>query len=142
MMLQSWMGSDFTNDDLVKESSVINDYTHTLGQDTVVNNLDCYKVILTPKEEAAVVWGKIVTYVDKEEFNQHLVYYYDEDGYLVNTMVMSDIKNLGGRMLPAHMEMIPAEEPKNKTVIDYISMEFELDLKENFFSQQNMKRVR
>jgi hypothetical protein len=57
-------------------------------------------------------------------------------------MVMSDIKNLGGRMLPAHMEMIPAEEPQNKTVIDYISMEFDLNLKENFFSQQNMKRVR
>ena len=72
MMLQSWMGSDFTNDDLVKESSVVNDYEHSFGPDTVVNNLDCYKIILTPNPDAPVVWGKIVTYIDKEEFNQHI----------------------------------------------------------------------
>lgn len=142
MMLQSWMGSDFTNDDLVKESSVVNDYIHELGADTVINDNQCYKVVLTPKEEAAVVWGRIVTYIDKVEYNQHLVYYYDEDDFLVNTMILSDVKNMDGRMVPTHLEMIPAEEPQNKTVIDYISLEFDLDLKESYFSQQNMKRVR
>ena len=142
MMLQSWMGSDFTNDDLVKESSIVNDYVHTLGQDTVLNNLNCYKIILIPNEDAAVVWGKIVFYIDKEELNQHLVYYYDEDDYLVNTMILSNIKNMDGRLIPTHLEMIPADEPQNKTVIDYLAMEFELDLKESFFSQQNMKRIR
>lgn len=142
MMLQSWMGSDFTNDDLVRESSIVNDYEHQLGADTVINNLDCYKIILDPKEEASVVWGRIIVYIDKEELNQHLIYYFDEDNYLVNTMILSDIRNLGGRMIPTHMEMIPAEEPQNKTVIDYLDMEFDLDLKEAFFSQQNMKRVR
>ena len=142
MMLQSWMGSDFTNDDLVKESSIVNDYEHSLGADTVINNLECYKIILDPKEEASVVWGKIIVYIDKVELNQHLLYYYDEDDYLVNTMILSDIKNMDGRMIPTHMEMIPAEEPENRTIIDYLSLEFDLNLKENFFSQQNMKRVR
>jgi len=142
MMLQSWMGSDFTNDDLVKESSVVNDYEHSLGPDTVVNNLDCYKIILTPKPDAPVVWGKIVTYIDKEEFNQHIVYYYDEDDFLINTMLLTDIKNMGGRIIPTHLEMIPADEPENKTVIEYLKMEFELDFDEKFFSQQSMKRVR
>ena len=142
MMLQSWMGSDFTNDDLVKESSLVNDYEHILGEDTVINNLECYKIILDPREEASVVWGKIVIYIDKEELNQHLIYYYDEDDYLVNTMVLSNVKEMDGRLIPTHMEMIPAEEPQNKTVIDYLDMEFDLNLKESFFSQQNMKRVR
>lgn len=142
MMLQSWMGSDFTNDDLVKESSVVNDYEHSLGPDTVVNNLDCYKIILTPKPDAPVVWGKIVTYIDKEEFNQHIVYYYDEDDFLINTMLLTDIKNMGGRIIPTHLEMIPADEPENKTVIEYLKMEFDLDFDEKFFSQQSMKRVR
>jgi outer membrane lipoprotein-sorting protein len=142
MMLQSWMGSDFTNDDLVKESSIVNDYTHDLAADTVVNGLDCYKIVLTPKPEAAVVWGKIIFYIDKAELNQHLVYYYDEDDYLVSTMKLSKIQNMDGRMIPTHLEMIPADEPQNKTVIDYLNMEFDLDLKESFFSQQNMKRVR
>jgi outer membrane lipoprotein-sorting protein len=142
MMLQSWMGSDFTNDDLVKESSIVNDYTHSLGADTVINELDCYKVILIPKPDAPVVWGKIVVYIDKTEFNQHLVYYYDEDNFLINTMVLSDIKTMGGRIIPTHLEMIPADEPQNKTVIEYFKMEFDLDLSQSFFSLQNMKRVR
>jgi hypothetical protein len=94
MMLQSWMGSDFTNDDLVKESSIVNDYIHSLGADTVINDLDCYKIILIPKPDAPVVWGKIVVYIDKTEFNQHLVYYYDEDNFLINTMVLSSLQNM------------------------------------------------
>jgi len=142
MMLQSWMGSDFTNDDLVKESSIVNDYSQTLEQDTVLNGLNCYKIVMIPHEEAPVVWGKVVVYIDKKEFNQHLVYYYDEDNYLVNTLVLSNIKKLGGRIIPTHLEMLPADNPENKTVIDYLEMDFDLNLKESFFSLQNMKRIR
>ena len=142
MMLQSWMGSDFTNDDLVKESSIVNDYDQVLEKDTVINGQDCYKIVLTPHEDAAVVWGKVVVYIDKQTYNQYLVYYYDEDGFLVNTMILSAIKEMGGRLLPTHLEMIPADEPGNKTVIDYISLEFNVGLQESFFSLQNMKRIR
>jgi outer membrane lipoprotein-sorting protein len=142
MMLQSWMGSDFTNDDLVRESSVVNDYTHELGQDSVINDMEVYKIILTPKPDAPVVWGRLVVFIDKIEFNQLLVYYFDEDDFLINTMVLSDIRDLGGRIIPTRMEMIPAEEPQNKTVIEYLYMEFDLDIDQSFFSLQNMKRVR
>ncbi len=142
MMLQSWMGSDFTNDDLVKESSIVNDYDQVLEKDTVINGLDCYKIVMTPHEDAAVVWGKVVVYIDKQEFNQHLAYYYDDDGFLVNTMVLSAIKEIGGRLLPTHLEMIPAENPGHKTIIDYLNLAFDVGLKESFFSLQNMKRVR
>lgn len=142
MMLQSWMGSDFTNDDLVRESSIVNDYTHELGEDTVVNNYDCYKIIMTPKPDAPVVWGKLVVYVEKVELNQLLVYYYDEDAFLVNTMKLSEVKNMDGRNIPTRMEMIPAEEPENMTVIEYLVMDFDIDISDNFFSIQNMKRVR
>lgn len=142
MMLQSWMGSDFTNDDLVKESSVVEDYTHKLEKDSVVNGLEVYKITLTPKPDAPVVWGKIVTYIDKKEFNQQLVYYYDEDDYLVNTMILSDIREMGGKIIPARMEMIPADNPDQKTVIQYQDLQFDIDVNEQFFSLQNMKRVR
>ena len=142
MMLQSWMGSDFTNDDLVKESSVVTDYTHEFDQDSVISGTRVYKIILTPKPDAAVVWGKVICYIDKKEFNQLLVKYYDEDDILVNTLVLSNVRNLDGRMLPTRLEMIPAENPKQKTVIEYKSQEFNIGLKEDFFSMQNMKRVR
>ena len=142
MMLQSWMGSDFTNDDLVKESSVVNDYDQTIEQDTVINGMECYKIKMIPHEDAAVVWGKVIVYIDKVNINQLLVYYYDEDDYLVSTMILSKIKEMGGRIIPTHLEMIPADEPENRTVIDYLDMEFDLKISESFFSLQNMKRIR
>ena len=142
MMLQSWMGSDFTNDDLVKESSVVNDYDQTIEQDTVINGMECYKIKMIPHEDAAVVWGKVVVYIDKVNINQLLVYYYDEDDFLVSTMILSEIEEMGGRIIPTHLEMIPADEPENRTVIDYLDMEFDLKISESFFSLQNMKRIR
>jgi outer membrane lipoprotein-sorting protein len=142
MMLQSWMGSDFTNDDLVKESSIVHDYTHELEKDTTINGLNAYKIVLIPKPDAPVVWGKIVAYVDEVEYNQLLVYYYDEDDFLINTLTMSKIKEMGGKVIPTLLEMVPAEEPENKTVIEYLNLEFDIDINENFFSLQNTKRVR
>jgi Outer membrane lipoprotein-sorting protein len=142
MMLQSWMGSDFTNDDLVKESSAVDDYRHTLARDTLIDGRPAYKIILVPKEEAAVVWGKVVTYIDKKEYLQLLTRFYDEDNALVNTMQGSQIRLLGGRLLPARLEVIPAEHPAHRTIIEYRSLRFDLPLAEDFFSLQNLKRVK
>ena len=142
MMMQSWMGSDFTNDDLVKESSIVNDYEHTYAGDSTIDGRPVHKITLIPKPEAAVVWGKIDAYIGKDDYLQLLFKYYDEDEFLINTMVMSDIKDLGGRILPAKLEMIPADNPDQRTEIIYKSLVFNIDIDEKFFSMQNMKRVR
>lgn len=142
MMMQSWMGSDFTNDDLVKQSSIVNDYSHKLLKDTLIDSYDCYKIELIPKEGAPVVWGKIHSYISKIEYHQLMVKFYDEDGFLVNTMIASKIKLMGGKNIPSYLEMIPAENPKQKTVFEYSKMEFDIDVEDSFFSLQNMKRVR
>ena len=142
MMLQSWMGSDFTNDDLVKESSAVEDYRHTLAQDTIIGGRPCYKIVMIPKEEAAVVWGKVIAYIDKKDYLQLLMRFYDEEGALVNTMKGSNIRMLGGRLLPARMEMTPADNPRNQTIIEYRSLAFDVPLEESFFSLQNLKRVK
>jgi len=142
MMMQSWMGSDFTNDDLVKESSIITDYDHKLLGSQKMEGRDCWKIELIAHDDAPVVWGKILLWVDKEESMQLRTEFYDEDDYLINTMIGSDIKQLGGRWLPAKLEIIPEEEEGHKTVLQYISLDFDVDIKESFFSMQNMKRVR
>ncbi len=142
MMMQSWMGSDFTNDDLVKESSIINDYEHNLlGSETLDGN-ECWKIELVPKPDASVVWGKILTWVSKDEYNTMKSEMYDEDGYLINVLTASNVVNLGGKMLPSRLEVIPIEEPGNKTIMEYRSIDFDVEVKESFFSTQNMKRVR
>ena len=142
MMMQPWMGSDFTNDDLVRESSIVEDYTQTLiGADTV-DGYDCYKIRLDPKPEAGVVWGKIVMWVSKSGFLELKAEYYDEDSTLVKSMVGSEVRQMGGRTLPVHWEMIPSDKPGEKTVLEYSELKFDVPMEPSFFSEQNMKRVR
>lgn len=142
MMLQSWMGSDFTNDDLVKESSVVNDYEHKIVSEEKYEGYDCYVIESIPKPEAGVVWGKLLTWVSIKEYFQLKTEFYDEDGTLVKTYVGSDIKEMDGRKIPTHWEMIPEDRPGEKTEFDYIDIKFNIDVSESFFSEQNMKRVR
>jgi outer membrane lipoprotein-sorting protein len=141
IMGQSWMGSDFTNDDLMRESSTVNDYTHRLNGSENVNGTDCYKITLIPKEDAPVVWGKVVMWVSKADFVDLKSEFYDEDGTLINTISSFDIKPFGSRRLPTRMEVVPADKPKQKTVMTVLKYDFDTPIDESFFSQQNMKRV-
>jgi Outer membrane lipoprotein-sorting protein len=142
MMSQSWMGTDFSNDDLVKESSVIHDYVHTRAADTVIRDIPCYTVVLTPKPGAAVVWGKLMMYVDKQHFVEVHMKFFDEEGTLVNTMNTLEIKMMGGRMIPTKMEMIPADKKNHKTEIIYTSIVFDKPIDDAFFSLQQLKNLR
>lgn len=142
MMSQSWMGSDFTNDDLVRENTFVNDYTHERLQDSVIDNRDCYKIQLSPKEDAAVIWGKVLIWVDKEHYIQMRSEFYDEDDYLINVMRGMEIQMMGGRMFATRLEMIPVEEEGQMTVMKYNSLSFDKNIPDNFFSVQNMKRLR
>ena len=142
MMMQSWMGSDFTNDDLVKESSIINDYAHTLQGEETIDGRVCHVIQLIPKEDAPVVWGKIISWIDKKDYIQMKSEMYDEDGYLVNTMYGKNIKELGCKILPSLLEVIPAEEEGHKTIVEYLKLEYDIPINKSFFSTKNLKRVR
>jgi len=141
MMMQSWMGSDFTNDDLVRESSIVRDYTHQLlGQETIRGQL-CYKIELTPLPEAPVTWGKIITWITVDGFNQWQAEYYDEDQELINVMSGSNIKRFGDREIPSRLEIVPADKQNQKTVLETIDIVFNQPIDDTFFSQQNMKKL-
>jgi outer membrane lipoprotein-sorting protein len=142
MMNQSWMGTDFTNDDLVKEASILEDYNHSFLKEVTIDGRECYKIQLLPKPKAAVVWGKVIMAIDKKEFMMLHVEYFDEDGTLINTMHCTDIKLLGGRLLPARMEMVPANKKGNKTVLLYNSLVFDTPLDDSFFTTQNITKVK
>lgn len=141
MMSQSWMGSDFSNDDLVRESSIVNDYTHKLLGDSTIAGLPVHRIELTPKPDAPVVWGKVITFITKTGSMQLLTRFYDEDGVLVTLMQASDIRTFDGRRLPARMEMIPLDKPGHKTILQYESLKFGVSLSDDFFSVQTMRRV-
>jgi outer membrane lipoprotein-sorting protein len=96
---------------------------------------------MIPKEDAAIVWGKVIVWVDRKEYMQMKVEFYDEDGYLVNTMLGKEPKDFDGKMLPSIMEMIPADKPGNKTIMTQKNMEFDIVIDESFFTTRKMKSV-
>lgn len=142
MMSQSWMGSDFTNDDLSKASSTVNDYTQEITGEATIEDRKCWELTLIPAEEVAVVWGKIKIWVDQTDFIQLKTEFYDEDDYLVNTMTAKDIGEMGGRIIARTLEVVPAEEEGHMTKIEYLNLSFDDPIRDAFFSIQNMKRVR
>lgn len=141
MMMQSWMGSDLTNDDLIKGASIVVDYTHQIVKKDTIQGYECFVIELIPKEEAAVVWGKIKSWVTKDGYMTLKNEYYDEDGYLVNRELLNEIKNVGDRIMPTRFEITPIDKQGHKTVMEFTNLKFELPLKDNFFSIQNMKRI-
>ncbi len=140
MMSQSWMGSDFTNDDLVKQSSMIEDYTQEMTGEATIEGRDCYIILLTPKPSAPVVWGKVKIWISNEHFLQLKSEFYDEDGELVHTLYGKEVKEMGGRLIPSVLEVIPAENPDQKTVVEQKNMRFDIGINSDFFSIQNLKR--
>jgi hypothetical protein len=140
--MQSWMGSDFTNDDLVKESSIVTDYTQTFAGDSTVADYDCHRIKLIPKPDAAVVWGEIILYISKDGDLELQADYYDEEGNLVRRMVGSKVQKMGGRTIPTRLEILPMDKQGEKTVLEYTHLDFDINVKQSFFSIQNMKRVR
>jgi outer membrane lipoprotein-sorting protein len=142
MMSQGWMGSDYTNDDILKESSVVNDYNHEIVGEEEIEDRVCYKIKLLAKEDAAVIWGSQMRWIDKKDYMFLKSELYDEDGYLIRTEIASDIKTMDGRILPTKIEIIPAEEEGKKTIVVFEKLEFNKPIDDAFFSQNNMKRIR
>jgi outer membrane lipoprotein-sorting protein len=142
MMSQSWMGSDFTNDDLVRESSAVDDYEHSIIDEVTYEGREAWVLELIPKPEAPVVWGKVLIWVDKQEYIQLRIENYDQNGEVANRMEFSEIQEMDGRTIPAKMTMIPADKPDQRTILDYQQLDFNIEIDTGFFTQQNMRRVR
>lgn len=142
MMSQSWMGSDFTNDDLVRESSTVDDYEHRILREEEYEGMETWVLELIPKPETPIVWGKVLVWVEKEDYLQLKIENYDQSDELVNTMRFEEIQTMGGRSIPTRMELTPADKPNQRTILTYQNLEFNIDIDESFFTQQNMRRVR
>jgi len=143
MMMQSWMGSDFTNNDLLKQNSIVTEYKHTFAGSEKLEGYDSYVIDLEPLPEAAVVWGKIKMWITKKNLISLKIEYFDTHGKLVKTETASRIKVMGGRLLPSHMEMISNTKKGHKTLIDIQYQKFNVKgLRQDFFSIQNVKNVR
>jgi len=121
---------------------LVKDYTHEIVGEENIDGRSCYKIKMTARENASIVWGKQIRWIDKKDFLVLKAELYDEDNYLVRTETGSDIKIMDGRTITSKIELVPEEEPENKTLVEILEIKFNIPFEENYFSQQNMKRVR
>ncbi len=139
LMGAAWMGSHFTNDDLVKESRIIEDYDVEIGFEGARDGVVVWEFVLTPKPEAAVVWGRIEEQVRQVDMMPVWARYYDDRGELARTLTFEEFKVMGGRLVPARMDVVPADKPGERTTILYSELEFDVDLDESFFSLRRLQ---
>ena len=143
MMGGAWMGSHFTNDDLVKDSRLIDDYDIELAFDgDDAGGVTVWDFRLTPKPEAAVVWGSIEYRIRQADDMPLWTKFYDEDGELARTMEHGEYTEFGGRLVPGVMDMYPADKPDERTTVRYEELEFDVGLEPAFFSLRSLQRRR
>ena len=140
MMLQSWNGSDFTNDDLVRESNLEKDYFQKIAGEETRDGEECWKVQLLPRPNAPVVWGRLLYWVRRKDFLPVRVEYFDEKGKLVRVMQFTDIKNIGRRTIPARWSIINAAKPGHRTDFEILKAEFDIKISTKIFSLQELER--
>lgn len=140
MMGGSWMGSHFSNDDLVKQSRMSEDYTAELKQKPTKEAPDTHWIIeLVPKPDAPVVWGKVVVDIRPDRVPASIAYH-DEKGTLVRTMSFEDVKEIGKRKVPMTMTLIPADKPGEYTKMVYEELAFDVPLPDKTFTIQALKQ--
>ena len=140
MMSSSWMGSHFTNDDLVKQSRMVIDYDFSITYEGLRDGVDIVEISCIPKKNAAVVWGKVEVIVYRDDFIPLRIIYYDEDLQLSRTLDFANIQMMDGRMIPAQMTMIPVDEPGESTAIQWKKIQFDLVINDDFFSLRNLQQ--
>ncbi|MES2855633.1 MAG: outer membrane lipoprotein-sorting protein [Bdellovibrionota bacterium] len=141
MMLQSWMGSDLTNDDLVKVSSLARDYDSKIEKTENFEGNEAYKIICSPKPTAPVTWGKVIAWVRKPDGVPLKREFYSEKGELIKVFSGTDIKSFsGGHTMPTKWVMKNAKKPGALTRLEYTDIVFDKSIPESTFTQQNLRK--
>ena len=139
MMSSSWMGSHFSNDDLVKQSRMVKDYDYSTSFEGIRDGIDIVEITCFPKMNAAVVWGKVEVIVYKEDFIPLRLIYYDEDLNLSRKLEFSNIQIIDNKKIPLKMQMVPENEPGESTTIQWKEIKFDLTISDDFFSLRKLQ---
>lgn len=142
MMAQSWMGSDFTNDDLVRDTDPVDDYDHELLRIETYEGRETYVIEMIPKPNTPIVWGKVRMWICTEEYLQLRIENYDQRSELVNIMTLERITWFDGRKIPSRITVVPADKENERTILTYENITFDIEIDEGFFTRANMQRLR
>jgi outer membrane lipoprotein-sorting protein len=139
LMLEDFMGSDFSNDDFVKMSYIARDYTHTFLKEETVDGLAAYKIELLPKENAPVVYGKLLYWVREQDAAPLKIEFYSDRLEHLKTLRYSDFKLFSGREYPSVWNMVNHKDRGNVTTITIHDAEFDVPIDPDVFTRRNLE---
>ncbi len=139
LLSDSWMGSHFTNDDLMRETSYLDDYDAVLSLDELAG-VTYLKAVLTPKPDAPVVYSEMIWYITTEDWIPYRTEYYD-DGNLIRSMTFERIQTISGKKIPMRMIIVPEDEPEERTVVEYLELELDVPVDDEIFTRQGLRRA-
>lgn len=141
MMMSSWMGSDFKNNDLVKEFTFTEDYRFNY---TEVENPqeELLYIKAEPKPDRPIVWGHVIMAVDRESFMPKWEKYYSEDGELMRVMRFGNVRQFDGARIPASLTLVPKNKEGHRTVLRYLEAEFGSTIPDRIFTLRNLRTFR
>jgi outer membrane lipoprotein-sorting protein len=138
LLSESWMGSHFTNDDLMRETSYLDDYDAVIATEER-DGRSYLKATLTPKPEAPVVYSQVVFLITPEDWIPVRSEYYD-DGKLIRAMDFDQIQTISGKQIPMRMTILPVDKPDERTVIEYLELELDVPVDDQLFTRQGLRR--
>ncbi len=141
MMGQSWMGSDFSNNDVSRTDEIVDEYDHRLLDTSVVDSMTVYDIESIPLEDAAVVWGREVLRIRED----HIVLehsFFDQDNVLVKQLKTLDIAEMGGRTVATRQRMIKADDPDEWTELAVLTVDYDVDLPDSLFTRSSLRNPR
>jgi outer membrane lipoprotein-sorting protein len=139
MMTGAWMGSHFTNDDLVKNSRLIHDYNIEVSFQGARDGTQVYEFTLTPKPEAPVVWGRLIYLVRQADRLPVWARFYADDGALKSTITFTEPETLDGHLVPTRMRITPQDKPGEFTEMHYVSLDFDVVIPPRLFSLNSLR---
>lgn len=142
MMLQNWMGSDFSNDDLVRQASFVDNYTHKEISKEKIANHQTVKIECTPKPDAPVVWGKVFMWLRATDNSPVKYEYYSERGQLIKVLEGEEFEQFGEHVIPTKLTMknMKKENAYTQIIYDKTSIKFDDEIADSIFSQENLRR--
>ncbi|MGH9681058.1 MAG: outer membrane lipoprotein-sorting protein [Candidatus Acidiferrales bacterium] len=140
LMLESWLGSDFSNDDLVRESSLVKDYDHKMDGEATEAGDACYRIIATPKPDAPVVWSRLVLYVRKSDDLPRREEYYDGKGKMQKVLTFDNFRETSGRLYPMLWKMVSVNRPGHETLLQFSKLTLDRDSSNSIFAKENLSQ--
>ena len=141
MMSQSWMGSDFSNNDLAKSDSLLTDYSHSIVGTEMHEGKAVYLIKSLPKPDAPVIWGMQMLKI-REDFIWLSEVFFDEDLKPVKEMTMLEIQMLGGKLYPKIWRVNKTDQEDSYTQLTYKALSFKDSLPDNLFTLSSLQKAR